>query len=319
MATVADVARDLLGSMASDTAMPVAVKWIDNRYKQLVGRVKFRHLRKVGGLYIPPSVSTGTVTLTRGSTTLTGIGTTWGTSPGTYATGTQPYWFVRTSATWYEIDVVTSDILGTLAYAYAEDNVTATTYTIVKRYHALPATVRWLGAFIHQRLGVHLGAPIPLQKLDTEEPRRTLVGSPPSYVAQKGTNSSGALVVEVYPYQSTGELLHYVYWDIPTTLDYGTTIPPQIDPYILKEGAYIDYCRHMMAQHDKTGKVDACAFWRNEYRAAETKWENIIRDAARTDRADSDTALLYKSLHSTPRSGDIKTAYGDWLATYNFS
>jgi len=319
MATVSDIARDLLGSLASDASMPIAVKWIDNRYKQLVGRVKFRHLRRVGGLYIPGSVTTGTITMTQGSTTLTGSSTTWTTSPGAFSAGAQPYYFIRTNATWYEISAITGDEAGSLSYAYADSDVTDSSYTLIKRYHALPSTVRWLGAFAHERLGTSLGPPISLQHLDAIAPRRTLVGSPPAYVAQKGTNSSGALVIEIYPFQSTPELLHYVYWDLPTTLDVNTTIPPQIDPYILKEGAYIDYCRYQMALKDRAGKLEATAFWRNEFRAAETRFDAMIRDAVRTDRGDSDAAILQRSISSSRRSydADIKTATQDWLLTYN--
>ena len=35
MATVEEVARDLVGSIASDAGALIAAKWIDNRYQEL--------------------------------------------------------------------------------------------------------------------------------------------------------------------------------------------------------------------------------------------------------------------------------------------
>ena len=169
-----------------------------------------------------------------------------------------------------------------------------------------------------------MGEPISLQELDTMDPRRTLVGSLPSYVATVGTtktgntDSVGTLMVEIYPYPDKAELIKYVYWDIPSSFGMGDTVPPQIDGYVLKEGAYIDYCRFMMAKREKEGKYEGAGFWRNEMNAAKTKWEYMINQATRADRAADDTSFVLErdSSISKHRMGDIRTARGHWLAGY---
>lgn len=319
MAKTADIARDLLGSLVTDGTMPIAVRWIDNRYKELVSRVRFRHLRKVGEVYLPAAVTTGTVAVTRGSTAVVGTTTTWITAPGIFATTVAPYWFIRSSVAWYEIDAVVNDTSLTLRTAYAEDTNATASYTIVKRYHPLATDARWLGIFVHSRLGTNLGYPVSADELDYAHPRRTHIASPITMVAQKGVNASGALLIEAYPYPSTSEMLHYVYWALPSTLDIDTTIPAQVDGYVLKEGAYIDYCRYMMSLREKENKIEAAAFWRNEWRAQETAWENRIREASRTDRGVDDLTFILRTIHSSgPMVSDIRTARDHWLATYTF-
>jgi len=225
---------------------------------------------------------------------------------------------------WYEIDVVTDDTNLSLLTEYSEATDATSNYKLVKRYHTLASNARWLGQFVHPRLGILLGEPIASQELDDIDPRRTLVGSPPSYVSVVGTTAStatvgsGILMVEIYPYPAEAELLKYVYWDLPSALSISTTIPPQIDGYILKEGAYIDYCRWMMAKREHEGKLEATTFWRNEMRAAQTKWEYMINQATRADRAADDISFILERDSGRMRHelGDIRTARGHWLSGY---
>jgi len=267
-------------------------------------------------------VTTGTVTVAEGSTSVTGIGTTWATSPGAFATGTNPYWAFRCGTAWYAVDVVTGNTSLTLTTAFSEDSVTAGSYDLVKRYHKLATNARWLGQFVHSRLGVLLGEPISMDELDTLDPRRSFVGSLPTRVSVVGitpttaTDGYGIIMVEVYPYPDDAEMLKYIYWDLPSTISVDTVIPPQIDGYILKEGAYIDYCRWMMAKREFEGKLESAAFWRNEMNAAKTKWEYIVNQATRTDRAVDDLSFILQRDSGAAPSLEITTAYGHWLAGY---
>ena len=96
MATVEELAREIIGSVDSNIGYLLATQWIDRRYKELVARVRFRHLRQVGELRIPAPYDTGTVTCTRDATSVTGSGTTW-TNIGT---GTQEYYYFRAKTAW---------------------------------------------------------------------------------------------------------------------------------------------------------------------------------------------------------------------------
>jgi hypothetical protein len=313
--------------MDSDAQTLVAVQWVNDRYRELISRVRFNHLRKVGELRTIGTNSVGTVAVTKGDTAVTGTGTIWNVSPGTFSHGTQPFWAIKIGNSWHEIGSVSDATTIGLKTAYAEDTETAATFTIVKRYHVLADDARWLGHFVHTRLGVNLGEPISPQELDSIDPQRMTYSAPPKYVSVVGTtdrlntvNGEGILMVELYPYASSAELFKYVYWDVPRAFGIGDSIPPQIDAYVLKEGAYIDYCRFMMSRREKEGKLESAAFWRNEMNAARTKWEYYIIQATKADRAADDVSfLLQRDSGDLARSGDIKTAKAHWLAGFTRS
>lgn len=322
MATAQEVARDLLGSMSSDEDVLLAVRWIDNRYKELVSRVRFNHLRRIGELTIPGVYTTGTVAITRDLATVTGASSLWATTPGIFVATAQPYWALRATSAWYEVSAVSGNTTLTLLSAFAENTVTTSTYVLAKRYHPLPVSARWLGQFIHLRLGTVLGEPVSIAELDDVDARRTIYGSPPCYVSVVGTTKTGntdgvgRIMVEVYPPPKDSEILRYVYWDLPSSITVTTTIPPQIDGYILKEGAYIDYCRWMMAMREKENKPEAAGFWRNEMNAAITKWEHMVSQATRTDRAVDDVYFILQNDNSSRYVGDVRTARDQWLVNY---
>jgi hypothetical protein len=135
---------------------------------------------------------------------------------------------------------------------------------------------------------------VNLGQMDREAPGRVQAGSYPIMVSQLGTDSSGDLQVEFYPYADDSEIIHYVYWSMPSTLSITTAIPPQIDPQVLKEGAEIDLHRYLMSKALAAGQYEAAAILRNEKNALETKWERIIQEARRADRGIDDTSFILK-------------------------
>lgn len=313
MATVDELARDIVGSLGLSEQFLIAIRWIDNRYKEMVSRVRFRHLRKIGEVQIPATYSTGTVAVTRDDTAVTGSSTEWQTNIGS---GSQEYWYIKIASAWYKISSVGGETSITLATNFSEDTVTENTHYAVKRYHPLDTTARWLGDFVLTRLRLPLPL-IPLEKLDREAPGRILTSQYPGCVTQLGVDSNNYLMVEFYPYSAESEIVHYVYWDLPTALTLGSTIPTQIDAYTLKEGALIDAYRYLKAQARKQGAFDIANSWRNDEFAQATKWENYIQQAARTDKGADDTAFILSMYGNTRmRNRDIRDAhdyvYSQW-------
>ena len=323
MATVEELVKESLATMSSEVSYLLAVKWLNDRYKELVSRVRFNHLRRIGEFRTAAAIDDGTITATRGSTAIVGAATTWNVDPAVFATTVQPYWAFKAGVAWYEVDAVVGALSLTLSTEYSETTEAAgSSYKLVKRYHPLATNARWLGSFVHPRLGIPLGEPISQQELDSIDARRTLVGSLPSYVSLIGTTKTGntdgvgRLLVELYPYSTEAELIKYVYWDIPSAFDITDTIPPQIDGYILKDGLYVDYCKYMMAKRENEGKLEHTTFWRNESHAARTVWEGKINQAVRADRAVDDTTFILERDSGRYRPSDISTARGHWLAGY---
>ena len=307
MATTEEIARDLLASLNTDAGFLNAVKWIDYRYKELCSRFRPRHLRVVGEIQIPARVSTGSVAVTRDSQTVTGSSTTWATAPTTTDVATN--WYFRAESAWYQCAAFSSDTELTLTTAYSEDTGSSKSYNIVKRNHSLNTNARWLGDAVLTRLRIPINV-TSADALDREAPGRTIVGAYPDTMCQVGTDSSGDLQVEFYPYNDTSEIIHYVYWAMPSSLSITTTIPPQIDPQALKEGALIDLYRYMMANALDKSRIEQAAVYRNEMRAQMTSWENFIRSAQRTDRGVDDTTLILSHIGRDSRyySHDIRNA-----------
>jgi hypothetical protein len=325
MATVETIVKESIASWNSEVAYLLAVKWLNDRYQELVSRVRFNHLRRIGELRTAAVIDTGTITATRGSTAIVGVATTWAAAPAVFATTVQPYWAFKASVAWQEVDAVVGNLSLTLSTEFSETTQAAgSSYKLVKRYHMLDSNARWLGHFVHPRLGVNLGEPVTQKELDSIDPRRTLIGALPQYVSPVGTTKTGNtdgvgnLMVELYPYATEAELIKYVYWDIPSEFGITDTLPPQIDAYILKDGIYINYCKYMMAKREREGKLEATAFWRNEMHAATTKWEAKINQATRADRAVDDLSFILErdSGSSHHGFGDIRTARGHWLSGY---
>ena len=306
MPTVDELARDVIASIATDANALAAAKWIDNRYKEMMSRVRFRHLRQVGELSIPGVYDTGTVAATRGSTAITGTATQFETDIGA---GDQEYYFLRAATAWYKVASVGGELAITLDSAFAEDDVTAAAYKLAKRFHPLAATARWTGAFVMPRLRKEL-ASVSLDMLDIIAPGRTLAGNIPQYAAQVGVDSNGYLMYEIYPPPVESELIRYVYWTLPPTLTYSSSIPLVIDPYVLKEGVLIDLYRYEMSMAIRKGNIEQAAIWRNEQRTQETKWQRIITDAIRTSRGADDISLLLNMTPGSPhgRFGEQRTA-----------
>ncbi len=314
MATVEEIVRDLLGSVASDAGYLEAVKWVDSRYKQLMSKTRYKLQRKMGELEVAANYSTGTATVSRGSTSVVGVGTAWQTNIGS---GAQTDWYIRIKSAWYLISSVGGELAITLATNFSEGDATTASYTAVKRFHALNSTARWLGEFFLTRLRMRLGEPVPLEQLDAEYPGRILSSSYPLIVAQAPRSSDGYLRVELYPYAKNSEIVHYVYWDLPSTLTITTTIPQEIDPYVLKEGALIDMYRFLKAKAYNANQIDKGNSWRNDEMVQQTIWKKVIQEAARTDQAvDDATFILNTMVGSGARAGDIKNArdyvYNEW-------
>ena len=304
MATVGEIAKDLLGTVDSETGYLNACKWIDNRYKELVSKVRFRHLRKWGELSVPATYTTGTVAATRGSTALTGTDTEWETNIGS---GTQQYWWIKLASAWYRIASVGGETSITLASAYAENDETAATYTALKRHHPLATDARWLGTFTHPRYNRTLRMR-SAESMEDLAPGRLPATCDLRWWSEVGVDSDDTILVELFPLMSTSELVRYTYWAEPPTLTAASSIPQKIDPYVLKEGAYVDMCRFQMAMALKAGSADTAAVWRNEYQAGITRWNRIVASAIKTDKGADDVTLTVTTDFGPYPAHDITTA-----------
>ena len=294
--TVDDAARSALAAAGSSADFLKAVDWASDRYRELTSRSRFRSLRTIGELSIPAVLSTGTVAATRGSKIVTGNAAA---QAAWIAAGDQAGRYFRTNRVWYRIGalVVTGAATAELRLEsdYAEDSVTAAAYKIIQRYTRLDPRARHLGTFVWMRFG-HALESLTLRESDIQfADRLTVTAGGPHFVIEVGTDTDGVRLVEIYPYPSRSELIHYVFWPHTPRLRPGDPLPEPIDPYALREGVLIDIYRYEMAKAIRAGQIEQAALWRNEARAQVQSWEQAIRDANQADKGIDDVSFVLRA------------------------
>lgn len=312
MPTTEEVARDVLAAVGTSAGHVLAAKWVSDRYVELVSRVRFRHLRRLGEVVVPATITAGTVTLTEGSRTVTPDATALAAWVAVAQDGLIGRSFRAQDNEWYVVDGFDGATI-TLTTPRVEASVAGSGYSIAARTVALAPSARWVAPYmIHMRTRNRV-INVSLDTLNFGAPTRDRQSSPPDVWAETGRNAAGAKLVEFYPYPNVNEMIHYVYWEIPPALEFDAPIPQEIDGYVLREGALIDAMRYEAAQAARTARLEEAAYWRNEYRAQETKWENkYIPAAARTDRGVDDISFILAGVGSRwggVSDRDITTAH----------
>lgn len=312
--TIEAVARQLIASVDSDAGYLLASQWIIKRYGELAIKAKLRHLRQVGQVSTPASITAGAVTITRGNRVVSCDATAlaaWTTS--------LAGWHIRIRVNWYEIisHNLTTGAL-TLLADYEEDDAADATYILVQRWVPLVPDVSYLGdTFLNPRRRF----PLDLKdfgELDRLAPSRSAISGSATLVAEAPQLPDGRKRVEFYPYSSTSESYVYVYWRSVDQLTYSDVLPPSVPSYILIEGALIDLFRYKMSQAANANNGESAAFWRNEMRTQETKWKDHLVEAIGADRGEDDTTFILKHLGASFGPTDITTARDHILAGWNW-
>ena len=315
--TLEDIARELIATVDADAGYLLGVQWLVKRYGQLATRTKLRHLRQVGQLSVPAPVSAGTITATRGSQVITGDATA------TAAWSNELVgWHIRPRTNWYEI--VGYQVVGgvgqlRLLNTYEEDTSTDGTYYAVLRWVPVDPEAAYLGNdFVFAR---RFTPPLKLRDysiLDATAPSRPLISGGPGMVVEAPTRADGVKRVELYPYSSTSENYFYLYWRQVADLTADDVLPSTVPAWALIEGASIDLYRYKMAQAITAKNNEAAAFWRNEMRTQETKWERYLIDMIGADRGQDDTSFLLQTAGFAGMPGDITTARQHIVAGWNW-
>jgi hypothetical protein len=308
--TLEQVARDVLASVNSQRNYLIAAQWTRNRIQELANASKLRAYRRTGELTLPAAYDTGTVDVTNGSKVVTGTSTAW-------TADLLRHRFLRVKRNWYAVASIDSTTQLRLKSEYAEDTGTTQSYELVKRYHELPRDTRAVGWFTYSTRFRALDPPMSLHELDAHEPERILVSDSGPWVwAEVGLDAeSDKRIVEFYPPPETSRLLHYVYWVKPADdMQHSDLVPEAFDLGLLKEGVLIDVMRVEASDAARNGNVELAAYWRNEYRAQETRWERKKQMLKAADRGADDTQFLLRTLST--RAGvtldrDISTAYAE--------
>lgn len=321
--SVEDVARSVLASVDAPTQVGLGLiqQFVKERYIELVGRVKFRQLRKTFNLYYNAPLVSGTVNVTSGSTTWVGTGTAF--------TEAHIGWQVRAQYNWYTIQQVTAATQTlVMDVPYAEVSNTAATYFAVQRYIPLDPTVRWIGQVRHPRRLKRL-LPRSLNWLDSREPARLMVGPFPRYWAEGPTYNGENMAIgadqrkqiETYPPSTQAEIYTTTAWTVSEKLSLQDYFPPAIDAYVLREGVLIDMYRHLAskAAHAIPPDEKLMQTYANLEARQRTIWDQKIQMAILADRAGDDwdqDVETWSMSEDEMEDRDIATAYDQVLSQW---
>lgn len=310
--TVEDVARELIATIDSDAGYLLGCQWLVKRYGQLATRTKLRHLRQVGQLSVPAQISSGTATATRGHRRVTLDSTAQAACSNTVVG-----WHLRMRTTWYEVVAYGGTYLD-LKDTYEEDTSTDGSYRLVQRWVPLDPAADYIGDnFIHPRLRRALKLR-DYSVLDRLDPSRQTISGGPSVVVEAPPTETGRKRVEFYPYSTTSENYFYLYWRGVDELKPADYLPPYVKPWALIEGALIDLMRFKAAKCADSKDLEGAAYWRNEMRTQETKWERYIVDLIGADRGEDDTTVLLQAAQMDGMNiQDITTATDHILANWS--
>lgn len=313
---VDDVARQAMSAVDSNAGILQVIRWTSNRYQQAAREGTFRHLRRVAEVIVPAQIDTGTVTATRGSDLITGDAAAvavW--TPDLVGR------IIRLKRNWYRIsrvDITNSQLK--VESEYAEADAAATSYRLVADRITLAPGIRHFGRFIMPRMSRPL-TQMSFDQLNLFQPERLIVsGAGPEIVSEFNSSATGERVVEFYPYSITTEMVRYSYFADPEELESGTPVPQAIKPDDLREGVLIDIFRFAAAKAAGAGSIDLAAFYRNESRVQETKWDKIMSKMVTADRAAEDLSMLLHTRGTPTHPGDdpvIRTAGVDAFVRFS--
>ena len=298
---VEDIARYVLSLMASPAPLPLVAGWVNFRLAELAGLKRLHTYRRVRELSTPAPYSTGTVTATRGSPNVTGVGSVW--------IAGHAGWYFRSATTWYRVANASSITL-TLESDYAEEDVAGASYTLVQRYHPLPLDTQTFDSnqWVFGRTGDRLTYISQTELTLMDGSRYYTQGGLPGWLTETEPHVSGARQVEIFPYSPTSELFYYLCWIRPPALPITGQLPPFVNPTALCEGVKVDALFYD-ASHER--EVATKQVLLNEHRRQITYWDGKRHEALLMEQGTSDSQFMVQTLARRRGrvSHDIITAY----------
>jgi hypothetical protein len=225
--------------------LPLAEHWIRNRWRKVCEARHWSFLRAGGTFAIPAVYNTGTITMTNGSTTVTGSGTAWTTAMEERQLKVSNYAPVLT------ITDVTGPTTLTIDQPWYGAASTGTSYQILQAYVTVPTDFltfvsvndvqnRW-------RLWVNY---FDTTYLDSIDPQRSSSGNP--YLLASFRHSLAGLPrFEMWPHPVTLSQYPYIYIKRTADITDSYTLPHPITGDMLVRGAQADLCRWPGTENQK--------------------------------------------------------------------
>lgn len=209
---------------------------LDECYRELFSTWDYS-FGKVRGTIVTTAVKTsGTVSVTASSSTLTGASTS-------FATGDVGS-FISVGGNRYDITAVSGSTGLVIGPAYVSSANTAATYTLFKSYynlttnasHIIAAAIQWPLYEVSER------------ELDRIDPQRNSTGQP-IYYTYRGMDTSALQQIELYPAPASAYVIRYVAFSIDEIATSNSKVIVLINNVLLKK-ALEQGCMQVAAKKD---------------------------------------------------------------------
>lgn len=221
---------ELIGMDATDTAsdnnasvQDKLKEWVNARYRVIAGKRSWNWLIKDSIIQTSAEITTGTVTATINSTTIT-----FSSAPAVSVAN----WFIQFSDSddWYEITSHTAAVAtATLANAYLGTTSSTLTYKLRKVYYVLPTDCSKVLNMRQSRDDVSLRY-ISVRQLDRFIADRTATGEP-NYYTIVGVDSSKQARIELYPVPNAAMNINVRYYQTVSEMSADANTPLLPEPF----------------------------------------------------------------------------------------
>ena len=213
--------------------------WIADRYAAILDRLNWERRRVVGTLQTVAPYETGTVSVQKGGTAITGTGTDWSEdmTGRTIRIANRPEIYTFTAM---------DEDSGKLDRAYEGDTDAAASYRIFQSVYSLPADCKIVESIRAYQTGLAL-AMVSASRLDEIDAARVTYGDPQMYtLAMEDSSDPPRMQVELWPApeRALGLPVRYVA-EAPSLNGTSVTILPWVRPAALIAGVSADACLHL--------------------------------------------------------------------------
>ena len=268
--------------------------WVSNAYNRAIRFSSWSQLRSEVALSLPAAYADGTITMTSGSTTVTGAGTAFTSAMVNLQLA------VGNVAPFYSIaavDVALQTL--TLDRVYVGDSASGLGYSIRKAYIEMPADFASIEGVLHLGTKYRLQVHTPQGMIDIRDPQRTASGSPSvvgSAPPRITTDGTAVIRYELWPTPTTAATLLLRYNRDPGRLISPTDYPIwPITEEILRYGALAEAAIWPGVETAKNIYYDLALA-----PMLEEKFSTGLRDAWKRDQEIAQTAISYDDWSGVP-------------------
>lgn len=280
----------------------LARQWIDYAFRSLWDRKLWSWQRKRGQFLIAQAYVTGTVTVTRGSLTVTGLGTTFTSD----MVGRQ--FRVGTQTPIYTIATFVSVTSITLTEVWGGNTASAQTYSIYNAYVTVPTDFQNFITVWDPQYNWQLETNVTQEELNAWDAQRANTGTAyvvASYGYESFFNTPPLPQYEIWPHQKSQYVYPFLYVSRPPDLsDPGASLPRYIRGDVLLELAMAQCARWPGPSKDAPNPYFNLALAQQH----EARGQQMVEEMVRTDDELYENDVTYLSLSAMPFAS---IPYGD--------